>query len=119
MAAYLRCKLTILAVVLIFAAVPAFGDKAAKICEKHPDWGSETCNRLAHHEVWVGMTVDMLHAAMGLPQHVTSFHDADGVHFSLRYDKAHGQLFETVWDQGKYKIFEVTNSKVTSWIDIK
>jgi hypothetical protein len=39
--------------------------KAGQICKQHPDWGRETCQRVADRNYWVGMTYEQLVASYG------------------------------------------------------
>jgi hypothetical protein len=41
------------------------------LCDKHPEWSRDECNRIASRQYWVGMDVQMLSAAAQGPPTVT------------------------------------------------
>lgn len=40
---------------------------AEKLCAKHLNWTRDECTGVASHQVWIGMTYEMLKASRGLP----------------------------------------------------
>jgi hypothetical protein len=54
---------------------------AGKICNKHPEWTKDDCESIAKHEVWIGMTLDMLKAQRGLPDNVNKSNYGSGIRY--------------------------------------
>lgn len=44
--------------------------KAGRLKEKFPEWSKDDCENVARYRIWIGMSLDMLKAERGLPDHV-------------------------------------------------
>jgi hypothetical protein len=60
--------------------------KAFAIFNKHPEFGTDACVRLAKRQIWIGMTLDMLKYQRGLPNHVHTSDYGDGVQYQWCWD---------------------------------
>lgn len=54
---------------------------AGKILKKHPNWSKEDCIKLADREIWIGMSIGMLHYLRGLPEHVNKSDYGNGIQY--------------------------------------
>jgi hypothetical protein len=74
---------------------PKHETKAEKICREWNagaqggpyEWTAEDCERIGKHEVWIGMTIDQLHASKGLPYAVNTTHTPGVVESQLVYQR--------------------------------
>lgn len=60
---------------------------AGRVCKKHPEWSKSDCQRIADGEIWLGMSITMLHAVRGLPDHVNISDYGNGKQYQWCYDE--------------------------------
>lgn len=61
---------------------------AGKICNKHPEWSKDDCESIANREYWIGMTLDMLKAERGLPDHVNKSNYGSGIRYQWCWENS-------------------------------
>jgi hypothetical protein len=59
---------------------------AGKLCKKHPEWTPDDCTGVAKHQYWIGMSLDMLKAEHGLPNHSNPSDYGSGTHWQWCWD---------------------------------
>ena len=61
---------------------------AGKICTKHPEWTKDDCESIVKREYWIGMTLDMLKAERGLPDHVNKSNYGSGIRYQWCWENS-------------------------------
>lgn len=54
---------------------------AGKLCEKHPTWKKEDCDRLIDDRIWIGMTYEMLVYSNGKPDSANPSNYGNGIKY--------------------------------------
>jgi hypothetical protein len=60
--------------------------RAGRLCAKHPDWARDDCENVANNRIWVGMTLAMLKANRGQPDHATPSNYGHGTSWQWCWD---------------------------------
>jgi len=60
--------------------------RAGKLCVKHPDWTRDDCDRVAHNKIWIGMSLEMLEANRGRPDHANPSNYGNGTSWQWCWD---------------------------------
>jgi hypothetical protein len=60
--------------------------RAGRLCAKHPDWTRDDCERVANNRIWIGMTLEMLKANRGLPDHANPSNYGNGTSWQWCWD---------------------------------
>lgn len=60
--------------------------RAGRIQKKHPDWSDEDCERLAKHQIWIGMEYEMVVYLRGKPNTVNTSNYGDGQDYQACWD---------------------------------
>jgi hypothetical protein len=53
-------------------ALAHLSPRAKKLCTDHPIWEIDICNRIAKHEVQIGMTAEQIRLSWGAPEKINS-----------------------------------------------
>ena len=95
----------LLILALLFPIFPPEPLTADQIHQQHPLWSIEDCQKIAEHDIWIGMTEEMAKVSRGSPVDINRSVGPWGVHEQWVYR----QPYRPTW----YLYFE--NGLLTSW----
>jgi hypothetical protein len=69
------------------AALAAYArTPAGRLCTKHPRWTRDDCENVARHRIWIGMTLEMVEAMRGRPDHANPSNYGSGTRWQWCWD---------------------------------
>ena len=60
--------------------------RAGRLCAKHPDWTRDDCDLVARNRIWIGMSLEMLEANRGRPDHANPSNYGNGTSWQWCWD---------------------------------
>jgi hypothetical protein len=78
-----------------FHEIEYYKTKAGKINKKHPNWTEDDCKRVANHEIWIGMDIEMVIYEKGNNYHLNESNYGNGSEYQYCFGEYGGNCFYT------------------------